>query len=206
MAARGTLAELLHHNKWACDLLLGLAEALKDAALDRPFPMGPGSIRATLQHLWAAEQLWLERWKGAPQPQWRGSETGVPVGELRTRFQQTHDDRETFLAAAGAAGLGRRVAYRNLKGEPFEDPLGDLVLHVSNHGVHHRAQIANMLRHVGVKPPGLDYLYMRAAFPTLPPVRAAGLRARHHRRVLPLQRLGHRPRPGRGGAAFGRRA
>jgi uncharacterized damage-inducible protein DinB len=33
-----------------------------------------------------------------------------------------------------------------------------MLLHVANHGVHHRAQALNMVRHVGVRPPSLDWL------------------------------------------------
>src|SRR5262249_43238231 len=38
-----------------------------------------------------------------------------------------------------------------------------LMLHVCNHGSHHRAQAVNMLRHVGgdVPKPGADYVFMR---------------------------------------------
>jgi uncharacterized damage-inducible protein DinB len=166
-AVRDTLDELFLHNDWARDLYLTAAADVPDADLDRPFDMGPGSIRATLVHVWGAEQIWLERLRGAEKPVWQGDERGLPLTEVRSRFEQTARERTDFLAAARRAGLRRRITFRTLKGEPREHAAGDILLHVANHGVHHRAQLANMLRHIGRKPPGLDYLFLRAAHPTL---------------------------------------
>ncbi|HEX5138100.1 MAG TPA: DinB family protein, partial [Planctomycetota bacterium] len=53
-------------------------------------------------------------------------------------------------------------------GQPFALRLGDSLLHVADHGVHHRAQAIAMLRAVGRKAPiGIDYLFFRGERPTL---------------------------------------
>jgi uncharacterized damage-inducible protein DinB len=52
------------------------------------------------------------------------------------------------------------VTYTNVKGKQGTFKLGHMLIHVCNHGTHHRAQAINMLRHVGVSPPEMDFLWM----------------------------------------------
>ena len=61
----GTLQEFFAFNDWANDKVLSQATGLNDDQTDRPFEMGEGSIRKTLNHLFAAECVWLDRWEGA---------------------------------------------------------------------------------------------------------------------------------------------
>jgi len=162
-----TLRELFAHNDWARDKLLGLAAGLSDEQLDRPLEMGKGSLRSTLHHLWAAERIWLDRWLEKPQPKFIEPEPGLPIAALAERWRTTAGEREALLERLDPDGGGRRITFTNTKGETYTFPLGDMLLHVSNHGVHHRAQALNMLRHCAVKPPGLDYLFFRLEQPTV---------------------------------------
>jgi uncharacterized damage-inducible protein DinB len=43
-----------------------------------------------------------------------------------------------------------------MRGNPWRQPLGQLVLHVVNHGTHHRGQVSAFLRMMGHVPPKLD--------------------------------------------------
>ena len=49
-----------------------------------------------------------------------------------------------------------RISYDDLEGRAWVQPLWQLVLHVVNHGTHHRGQVAGFLRMLGHKPPALD--------------------------------------------------
>jgi uncharacterized damage-inducible protein DinB len=46
-----------------------------------------------------------------------------------------------------------------MKGTPWKQPLWKLVLHVVNHGTHHRSQVSGFLRTLGHAPPPLDLVY-----------------------------------------------
>jgi uncharacterized damage-inducible protein DinB len=60
------------------------------------------------------------------------------------------------------------VRYRNSQGSEYANPLGDLLLHVANHGIHHRAQALNFLKRCGrTVPGGLDYIFYKLARPTV---------------------------------------
>lgn len=159
--------DLFAHNAWGNAKLLDLCEGLDDAALDETVPMGFGSLRATMHHLWAAERLWLDRWRLKPWAPLDESRPGWSVAELRQRLADVHAERERFLDELGPDGEARRIAYKNTRGEAFENPLSDLMLHVANHGIHHRAQALNMLKRHGRTVPGLDYLFFRIERPTV---------------------------------------
>lgn len=159
--------DLFAHNAWGNAKLLDLCEGLDDAALDETVPMGYGSLRATMHHLWAAERLWLDRWQFRPWAPLDESNPRWSVAELRQRLAEVHAERERFLDELGPHGEDKPIAYKNTRGEAFEHPLSDLMLHVSNHGIHHRAQALNMLKRHGRTALGLDYLFFRIERPTV---------------------------------------
>jgi uncharacterized damage-inducible protein DinB len=160
---QSTLRELLTYTHWAREKSFELAEGLSLAQLDRAFEMGLGSIRNTLHHLWAAERVWLDRWTVGGLPKFAEPEVELPIGKLRERSRGLGAERDAYFAKLNDDDLARPLAYTNIKGESQSMPLGGLFMHVVNHGIHHRAQIVNMLRRVGgtVPKPGLDYIFYR---------------------------------------------
>ncbi len=165
MIRLGTLRELFAYNDWARDQLLQLCEGLDDAALDRPFEMGEGSLRRTLHHLWGAERIWLDRWKGYERARFAPlyDNRALSPAALHVLFRGTAVERDEYLAGKSDADLAAPVKFTNLRGESHAFDLGALALHVSNHGAHHRAQALNMLRRLGVTVHDIDYLNMAGA-------------------------------------------
>lgn len=162
-----TIADLLAYHQWANGKLFGLCRPLAAEQLDREEPIGLGSLRKTLYHVWAAESLWLSRWKGTS-PTSFPIEDGVPIDELHARFEMLHAARNGFLTEENPKDYSRIVSYRNLAGEAFANPLVNLIMHVVNHAVHHRAQAMHFLKLSGVKiPGGLDYIFHQIANPTV---------------------------------------
>lgn len=155
-----TIRELFGYNDWMRDRLMALIEPLDDSRLDRPFEMGPGSIRKTMEHLAMAEWLWLKRWKGWCPKEQDLPKTGTEMVALWKFFRDIARERESYLDTLKDEELDRDVTYTNLAGETYTFRLGHLFIHVCNHGTHHRAQVVNMLRHVGVTTPPTDYLVM----------------------------------------------
>jgi uncharacterized damage-inducible protein DinB len=161
-----TLREAFVHNDWATRKLLDEAATCSDAELDRPHEMfltGFATLRATLSHAVEVERRWLDRWEGRPD----GAEPPdprLPLASIREHFEAAAAGRGAFLDRLPPDAGARRVACGG-----GTLPLGDTVLHASDHGVHHRAQAIAMLRRLGRKAPiGIDYLFMRGERPTLP--------------------------------------
>jgi uncharacterized damage-inducible protein DinB len=158
-----TLRELFRYNDWARERVLRLAAPCSDAELDRPFEMGEGSLRNTLYHLWAAEYGWLDRWQPQGASPYDAECHGENAVEIGRRHVETAAARDAFLTALGPGGLTRTITYTNSKGVTSTFSFGQMMLHVCNHGVHHRAQALAMLRKLGHLGEwrGLDYIFMK---------------------------------------------
>jgi uncharacterized damage-inducible protein DinB len=176
MIGRATIQELFCFDDWAWHRLLAALAPLADAQLDQQFEIGPGSVRATVRHLYGAQRNWLARWRGSDQP-------SIPAaGELSTPAEFDHAHRALVRersADVGRLDFSQTCAYTNPQGRVFTFALGDVLLHVCNHGIHHRAQAVNMLRRLGQPPltPPLDYILMRLNDPATPALDVATIDA-----------------------------
>ena len=173
MSAILTIQELFRFDDWGNRKVLELAAPLPDALLDRPFEMGSGSLRKTLQHMHGAAAIWLDRWKGIHPAQFPPSDATAGMSALAESIRRTAEQRDAFVAGFDDAKLAAELTFANLKGERHTRRFVDLMLHVVNHGVHHRAQAANMLRHLGVKAPRMDYIFMKIEQGAAPPLEAS---------------------------------
>jgi uncharacterized damage-inducible protein DinB len=159
---------LYRFNSWANDRVLALCEELPDSQLDEPREMGLGSLRNTMFHILTAEEIWLERWTAVP---WRPFSTdagGLPMREIGQRLERTAKAREALIERERPDGWKRICEYKNSKGITYRDRLDGLLLHVANHGIYHRAQALNYLKHFGrTVPGGLDFIFYRLAKPSI---------------------------------------
>jgi uncharacterized damage-inducible protein DinB len=154
------IAELFLHNDQANGIVLDAARGLSDAQLDRAFEMGRGTLRKTILHTWAGEHVWLERWRGRVEATWPNEEEQVSVAELASRMNKVARERDEFLAGVTPEKLAAGQRYRDSKGTLFDTTLRDMILQMFVHSSHHRAQAVNMLRHLGVNHPQVDYMMM----------------------------------------------
>lgn len=168
--ANTILEDLYRHNRWANAHIVRLCDGLTDDQLDQPRELGFGTLRNTVFHILAAEDVWLDRWTGvAPKP-FPVDAQGLSVGEIGERLEQITLRRNAWLAEIGSEGLAmaKSCTYANLKGNRFTESLPDLMLHVANHGIHHRAQALSFLKTFGrTIRGGLDYLFFRFAYPQI---------------------------------------
>jgi uncharacterized damage-inducible protein DinB len=51
------------------------------------------------------------------------------------------------------------IVYKNSKGTVFNNTVEEILVHLTIHGQHHRAQIANLLRQSGIEPPATDIIF-----------------------------------------------
>lgn len=167
MSSVTILEDLFAHNDWANQKILDLCQDLSNDQLDAPREIGFGSLRNTIFHTLEAEKIWLERWLGEP---WRPLEKEAgerSVDQIRAEAMQTARKRNQLIRTERESGFSRIIEFQDSLQNQYRLPLGDLMNHVSNHGIHHRAQALNYLRSFGkTVPAGLDYLFFKLAFPT----------------------------------------
>ncbi len=94
-----------------------------------------------------------------------GLEDSVALLDFLAR--QSGDSRpervRAFLAGLDDARLAADFSYTNTRGQPFTLPLGPVMLHVANHGTHHRGELVAMLAILEVAHPEDDLLrYLQA--------------------------------------------
>jgi uncharacterized damage-inducible protein DinB len=125
------------------------------------FPIGLGSIRATLLHIAAAEWAYLQRLGGRDHLLSESPFTVERLPAFEPLVTAWEDQRVRTLAALSALGdVGRPVEFISRVGPvPMRarSTAGEIVLHMALHEVHHRAQVMAMLRQAGVRAENLDY-------------------------------------------------
>lgn len=154
-----TIAELLdnyEYNRWAHERLLECAETLGSDAYSRQVGGSFPSLRATLEHLLAAEVVWLSRWQGHSlgDPPEYGSRDAASLHSIWMSFWGRQFE---FLMDLTEENLSDLVAIRTRTGIEAVQPLRDTLVHVAHHSSYHRGQAAAQIRMLGGEPPVTDY-------------------------------------------------
>ena len=168
MKHNSILDDLYRYNSWANDRIFALCEGLFDGQLDERREMGFGTLRNTMFHVLAAEETWLQRWTTLPSRPFPMEAQGLSLGEISRRLKQVAADRQSLMDRERPEGLQRICSYKDSKGNSYSNRLEGLLLHVANHGIHHRAQALSFLKRLGrTVPGGLDYTFFRLAKPNV---------------------------------------
>ena len=143
-----TLQILLDHNAWATRELLVCCRKLSDEELDRPFEIGPGSIRSTLTHIVGAMRSWASRIGGQTPPP-RTQET-LSLDELLRRCDDAATAlKETATRVCDEHRLREVMTFQPAGHPEYRMTRAAALVHVTTHGMHHRGQVFNMLRRLG---------------------------------------------------------
>ncbi|MCG3128436.1 MAG: hypothetical protein CHACPFDD_03324 [Phycisphaerae bacterium] len=156
----GFLDLLLRHNLWATGVLLDDAARLAPEQFHRHFEIGPGSIHDTLRHIIGAALRWSDRISGRPL---RESIDKRPepfgVSELQQRLEQSDKDLRRAAGEVAARGAwGETMEFAVPDGLTYRFSRAAAMMHVVTHGVHHRAQVLNMRRQLGLPLLELDLI------------------------------------------------
>ena len=151
------LVRLYDYNYWANKKLFGVIAQLTPEEFTGATVGSYGSIRNTLVHTMSAEWGWLDRSGGTKRgPQLKADDfpTFESVVEMWARVEGYVRE---FLS-----GLTDEDLIRNVEFTLFEKsrsmPLGDMMQHAAIHAVHHRGQVALLLRTLGYVPGNFDYV------------------------------------------------
>jgi uncharacterized damage-inducible protein DinB len=153
------LERLVDYGYWANRRLFQAVGQLTPEQFTRDVAGSYGSIRNTLVHTLSAEWGWLERCGG---PARGGALKAVdyPTFEsIRTVWSDVERMMREFLATLGDSDVMRIVEFTNPVGDRAAGQLGALLQHAAIHGVHHRGQVALLLRAAGVVPGNFDILF-----------------------------------------------
>lgn len=140
---------LFQYTQWANGRILTALDSVEDP---------PDRAVELLSHLLRAQDVWYGR---VQDTELADLSLWVDEGLAACAERATDSARRwnELVEACSDGVLDRTVSYKNSSGTRFETPLRDILSHVVNHGTHHRAQIAHVLREADMNPPATDYIF-----------------------------------------------
>jgi uncharacterized damage-inducible protein DinB len=146
---KADLSRLFAYTRWANTRALEAAVKLSAEDLVRDVGSSFPSVFKTLEHMLAAEWVWLKRLNGvSPAAMFDGHECKT-LFELRERWDINDLEWTAFIEAMSEDDLLREINYTNLAGDKLVFPQGRIMQHVTNHATYHRGQIVTILRQLG---------------------------------------------------------
>lgn len=139
---------LLAHDRWATRGIIQACEPLTFEQLHRKFEMGCGTLHDTTIHIIGALRIWSDTLGQRQVRPWIDEAPRRSVAELLA----LHTEAATDLAAVALSGPLDQPLQRERLGTVYVYTRATIIMHVTTHGMHHRAQMLNMLRHLGVNP------------------------------------------------------
>ncbi len=140
----------LTFNAWANTKTAEVLREVEDEIYFRENNSSFSSIAKTVQHMWGAQFIWLKRMEGES----LGAFPHIGVTDKMVSLEglvKSSEEIQRFIESKDEAFLSSTYAYKNMKGDPFEDSYEETLFHVVNHSTYHRGQIITMLREAGVK-------------------------------------------------------
>ena len=152
-----TLRSHIDYTVWADRRLLEAAAGLSASELIRDFGTAVKSVLGTLLHVYGGDLVWIERMNGT-------SLTSRPYNEeasletLGAEWPRVWQRWQQYAAVLTDEMAESPISYSTFKGVPYRTPAWQIILHVVNHGTHHRGQAAGFIRSMGKMPPALDLI------------------------------------------------
>jgi len=148
------LPDLFRYTRWANDAVLSTLREAGDST--EATVEGLPEAQRLMSHLVRAQAIWLGRVEDS------GDATLAlwTTDSLDACARRSDETIGAWLNLVGDSdALERPVTYRNSSGAEFTNALHVIAHHVVNHGTHHRAQIARVLRTAGHAPAATDYIF-----------------------------------------------
>ena len=167
MADLTHIQSLYDYNAWANGHLLDAAASLSQADLAKELGASFGSVEGNLLHVLWAQGIWLQRFAGGDRPD--VPETGAGLEAIGGAFDASNDALRDYVQSLSDTDLASTLSYTDTRGNAYEPPLWQPLVHLVNHGTHHRAECAMLLTSLGSPPRQLDYMFFELERAGAPP-------------------------------------
>jgi uncharacterized damage-inducible protein DinB len=159
---RQHLLLMARYNLWASKRLFASVDVLSDEAYRRDVGLFFKSVHGTLNHLLVAEHLlWQRRFaEGVSPKNALNEEAETDRVRLRQRMLEGALAWLPLLEVWPEERLHSQFDYQRGNGEKISVPFAATLMHVFNHGTHHRGQISAALTALGQPAPEIDLLHM----------------------------------------------
>ena len=154
---------LFNYNCWATEKVMKSSENLSANQFTAQIQCSHGSIRGTFVHILSAEWIWRLRCQEGISPDQFIDENLFPTLEsIKPRLFDEQSIMRTYLSTLNNSDLQSLIEYKTTKGTAYKNILWHILMHLFNHGTHHRSEIAEMLTRCGHSPGDIDFIiYLR---------------------------------------------
>jgi uncharacterized damage-inducible protein DinB len=152
------LQALYDYGYWANQKIFDVLAQLTREEFTQQVAGSFGAVRNTMVHMMSAEWGWLDRSGGAKRGPALVATNYPTVASLVDQWRQVEADMRQFLAALTDSDLHQLREF-SFGGPAFSLRRGDLLQHAAIHCVHHRGQVALLLRSLGHAPGNFDVLF-----------------------------------------------
>ncbi|MEW6052007.1 MAG: DinB family protein [Candidatus Zixiibacteriota bacterium] len=150
---------LYDYNYWATRQILAAAAHVSSEQFVAATAHSFGSLRGTLVHILDSECGWRMLCQHQTLKSFGAMDEGdfPTLDVLQQRWNEEERAMRDYLAGLTDNDLTGYVRYTTDEGDKRERLLWHCLLHVVNHGTHHRSDAAAILREYGHPPEGLDF-------------------------------------------------
>jgi uncharacterized damage-inducible protein DinB len=152
------MERLYDYSYWANQRLFQVVTQLTPEQFTQHVSGSYGSIRNALVHVLSAEWGWLDRCGGHARGPKLDPDDYSTVESVVDTWQRVEGYVREFLASLQDDDLARPIEFAIGAGPTHTIPMGDLLQHSIVHAVHHRGQVALILRELGYTPGNFDLL------------------------------------------------
>ena len=148
---------LWKYNIWANEIFVKSSESLPSEDFIKDLGDGCGSFKDKLAHIFAADEIWIQRIESIPNPSFTKPDQVLNLEDLKSRWVPIQEKYMEILHDPNT-DYKKTIKYKNIKGKEFETTLYEVLLHVANHATYHRGQAASLYRRLTGKPPITDLM------------------------------------------------
>jgi uncharacterized damage-inducible protein DinB len=153
---KDTALALWAYDAWANERIFAATAALPREVLGQPLASGHETLFGTLLHLVGAVETWRVRAETGHDPAERTEQDVPDLAALAAWARAEATAMRAFLEALPEALLAEPMRYTT-GGVVRERPRWLVLVHLVNHGTHHRGELAAALTALGHSPGELDF-------------------------------------------------
>lgn len=151
--------ELFRFHQWRQKKIADLLREVDANFFSKQLNGSFGSLYIILKHMVWAEKVWL----GRIDQNEVASMQDMDVPGLLTEWERVTEKWVQQIENTSQDAFNAPIRYFNTTGEPFENSLFEIVVHLIDHATYHAGQMMNAIRAFGIDPVSTNYIhYLRA--------------------------------------------
>jgi len=149
---------LFEFNYWAKARMFGVLDTIPEAELYKDLKTSFKGIHGTLVHICAAENTWLQRFAGIPNPKFLRVDDLPTYTAVKVKWNEVEKEMLAYVSTLTDSALTEKFSFTTSDGKTVTNLRWHALQHLVNHGSYHRGQITSMIRQIGSTPVGTDLI------------------------------------------------